>query len=146
MATFTKRIGRIGPRCAIGEYKYCPSTWSGARRGERSFTDPKLAKRTVIYLYLTVLEKYPPFFSPTGRASSSRCRWGFTDPNSSSAVTVGPNKLGRAGGNFQNDVLSREVPMAPGRWLAGDGRHPRRDKRCYPTISFAPDFQNKTTF
>ena len=36
--------------------------------------------------------------------------------------------------------------MAPGRWLAGDGRHPRRDKRCYPTISFAPDHQIKTTF
>ena len=32
------------------------------------------------------------------------------------------------------------------RWLAGDGRHPRRDKRCYPTSSFVRIPKSKLHF
>ena len=60
--TFTKRLGRIGPRCAFGEYKYCPLTWSGARKGGRFGTSPETDRRPVYtsYLYLAVVGKDTP--------------------------------------------------------------------------------------
>ena len=38
---------------------------------------------------------------------------------------------------FKNCAALGDPTWRPNRWLAGDARHPRRDRRCYPTTSFA---------
>ena len=137
MVTFTKRIGRIGPRCAFGEYKYCPLTWSGARKGGRFGTSPETDRRPVYtsYLYLAVVGKDTPL-----------CVFGAAEAVHRTSLTIGTHWR-RPGLPSANDGVNAPQTKTPPHRPSLLCETPRRCNPARPPhiLSFATRCQGWNT-
>ena len=93
----------------LGSTKYCPLTWSGALGGDGSgrICERIDAPYTTSYLYLTVVEKNTPPFSPAGVMKLIPASAGLNGPIRLTDYLLSrtKKKLGRVGGKFEKMPL-----------------------------------------